>query len=1285
MAAGPIVPNYTSNVASVVRKYRDPSPLLSRELSRSTPDAISAARRYDQQRLERGQRGLTAPQTALGLRAASTGESSIGEPEQGIVGDFVKNVTQFASGLPRLPVALGNEILDLPKAPEQISEGVRTADNPVEALGNIAQAPGARLVPGAFVASQFGTGGPGVQGLADNPLFTALDVLPYASRAARAVPAVKAAEAAVDAAGTGERVGRFSTALRYKAAPRSTPIAPDVNAVRGATVRNALEPSRIGRVMESGGAKLRGTRVGSKVSEAFGAGPMEASQLEARLAAELNDPRYALTDADRALIETRLTASELGQQLDPSRAAQIHRALRFGDDIDGLTTTEARYVDAYKAGVDEVLRQNLDEGRLAEVTFTTPEGRTVTEVVTPQAARRITKARAARDAAQVAVDALESTRGKTTFTPDELTSRVTSIADAPMSAVKKRRVANAYLRSARAQGFDVPDSIPTRATELDSFLRSYRASTPTPRATPQAIRQSLMSLAKTDPMVSRLVGLIDNESFIPAAGLARRIGRRKTFTGGMEWGQISDDLAARGMAQRAGKALEVERPEKMLRLAEKRVATAETGGASGADIPARFSDVAGRKVADILTEQKIPDLQAEGLLTPAEAADAAAAISLGLLDDATIPAALKPVVRQTQREVARTWLDMVDEGLDPTFVHRVSASRVGAPVRVSGRPMAISHVKERVFDYGNTVNDVMVALDHQAMELLTRRGHERFMGEMAERFGRDWDDLARDYSEWAAIAENRNPRLNRRAHLEGLIRRNWRPVDVPAIGDLPPRRVYLPRDIASSIADLNPSTAGVLSKLFDPVMNVFRTALLPLSPRWQVYNFTGGAIMATAEGGLSMWKHLPEALRIARGQGDDLARVRGLPQMAAGKLGREIREGIQFGRKMDLSSKSGRAVAAWEFGTGRMLRRVYDQARKAGGKVIDRSYAANEFVDDTYRIMAYLHGFDKAVTKGMTREAAEAAGVRMARRTLQSWDRMTPIERTVVRSVFPFYSWAKHLLGFVSRFSFDHPWRTSITASLVQAELDDYGTGLPQMFFSLIDITGPAGRLGIEPEGEGERIMLNMSGMNPFRDVASYATFLGFMASPLTGEDASVGDISAVTSQMNPAAQLFLRMVGVDPSEGLPDPYANVSYDPASGGLRMDNPFNPLTDPIQAILPQTKVAFDLAGVNRDYQQLVQANPDAARRRLESSLGFPALFRGNFDPGVETIKTETRRYEDMMRTRSEALRTGNLSLLDRYPALHPLRDQLRDLDRRGELDAVRPDKEDIERRISALNG
>lgn len=1296
MPRPPIVPDRDQSIRSAIRKHTSPDPVLAAEMARSTPGARGALARLDGKRLARGQKAYTQPQSAVGLRAASTGESVVGEPNQSIAGDFVRNLGELAGAIPRLPSAVGKEILALPSAGRKISPAIDKADNPVEAIGNLADVEGLRLLPGSFIASQFGTDRKGVKGLTDDPLFTALDALPFVSKATRGLPQVKAAQRAVDAAGTGERVGVFSTAARYKSTPRTTPVSQRVTTSRGATVRNALEPTLIGRGMEEAGVRMRATRPGSFFAQMFGKNAMDVTQAATRHEASANIANRGQSADMAALLDTRLKSGEMtarGAELgmDATRVAEIYHDMTRGTlDYKELPAHEKQYVDFYRDEVAklESIRKSspYSEERLVEVEFTTPSGKTITDLITEPKARPYLAAQRAHRNASTLADiysraddpAIRSGTALPTITPDDATRLLTELADLPLNAKKRAAAAQSLISTAEASGLVVTGpnlsytprgfvKLPRNAADLAAELRTWRFAPAVMGApvAPRAIRANLMSLGRGDVAAREIAALIDAKDFQAAANLAKKRAdspaRATQLIGGKSWTETHLDLLRAARAQRnVEKFATATNPTKTLSDAQKTLASR-----TRAAMPDRWRDIIADRTADRLLSHELPTLQASGALTAEEAARAAATISDGLADVADLSPAVQKVMDQVKRDVQSTWLQLVDDGLTPEFVHRVPASRAGQQVNITNMKPRVSSVKETVYDWGSSVNDVMVSLDHAAMEMLSRRAHDGFMSQMADTFGRDYTTLLDQYRDWAHIAYAKNPGKTLKNHIEDLISRDWHKVDIPETvvnGELiPPRSTYMPRDVAQTINKLGPTELGAVGKMFDPVMNVFRTALLPLSPRWHVYNATGGMIMTTAEEGFGALRYTREAWDMARGKpgARDLAHL-DVPPMAGGLAGRKLREGAQWGRKSDLTTKSGRAIAAWETGSGQFLRRIWEQAGDGAKNVIDRSYAMNEMVDDMFRSMAFLSGEGKALRGGMTREAAEQAGVVASRRILQSWDRLTPIERSVVRNVFPFYSWAKHLMGFVSRFPFDHPIRTSITASLAQAELEDYGTGLPQMFFTLLDVTGPAGRFGIKPgpDDANSRIMLNVEGINPFRDIGSYATMLGFVASPVTGDDVNIGNVAAITSQMNPVMQTFLRSMGIDPAEGAPDLYQGVSYDPMTGGLRTNVGGNILSDTFQSILPQSRALFDLAGANRDYQQLVQSNPDAAVRRMWTTFGVPATFvPRQFDVEEETIKTEIRRLEDMQRTRATALREGNIGKLGRYDGLHPLRDKL----------------------------
>jgi hypothetical protein len=108
------------------------------------------------------------------------------------------------------------------------------------------------------------------------------------------------------------------------------------------------------------------------------------------------------------------------------------------------------------------------------------------------------------------------------------------------------------------------------------------------------------------------------------------------------------------------------------------------------------------------------------------------------------------------------------------------------------------------------------------------------------------------------------------------------------------------------------------------------------------------------------------------------------------------------------------------------------------------------------------------------------------------------------------------------------------------------------------------------------------------------------------------------------------------------------------------------------IVPQSEVLLNYAGLNSDFNELWRRDPDAARRQIWGNLGLPSgLVRFGMNVPEETIKGEVARWEEMRATRSRALSSGNLGLLDSYPVLSAYREQIERLSETGALDQYQP--------------
>jgi len=601
------------------------------------------------------------------------------------------------------------------------------------------------------------------------------------------------------------------------------------------------------------------------------------------------------------------------------------------------------------------------------------------------------------------------------------------------------------------------------------------------------------------------------------------------------------------------------------------------------------------------------------------------------------------------REAQQTMNDLRAAGHEPVFVHRVrpgAAHSINNPAPLRGldkqRVGNPSQVKERMFDSGAYVHDLGVSLSHQALEWVNRRANTTFLrdflrttpldGETVAPFARSYDDLVRQYAGVGRARQGLNPLTDPLEAIDRRIGKEWvrfdpkgLPDDIRAdLGftknfpeaDLP----YVPRSLMKNLEWLiRPPELG---KLVDAPMAAFRTSVVALSPRAQVNNVIGGFIMLQAQTGPGIWGKFRPALEMMRRvhAGEAIDDMSATFRNTFGSTAREL---------LAMNDE-----ARLQFAAGTKLAELWGQVqdskpRQIGRTVVEKSLGLNAFFDDLYRTTAYLYEYDKNLTKGMSREAAQAAGETLARKTLMSWDSMTPMERTIMRSIFPFYNFAGHLIRYVSRYPGDHPLRAAVMSTIARNELEDLGTGLPQTFLNSFFLG--------HPDEHGHVKTINIGGMNPFRDAASYMTLAGFL------------------SGVNPIFQTVLNLAGVEPSRPGTNLYPNLRYDPETGRLSEAAP-NPLTTLLTNTVPQAGVLTGLLDRSSEMQELFRFDPATGMRFLASTAGVPILWR-DMDVNQEQFKAELRRDEAMQRVLSDALRSGDWTTAAQYEQLRPVLGQV----------------------------
>lgn len=1197
----PIISRLPDTQKALSNKYRENPGLID-----PTSPIANALQALDVQRVNRGQQPMSVRQHTLAALAASTNHAVTQEPDRGIFNDFVRNVRELTSSVPRLPHALYNEARLLPTVPTELSKAMSTPGSPVDRLAAIAHVPGFRMVPGAFIAGNLNNPG----ALWDNPLYTALDLLP-----AKELPLVREQ---IDAAKGSAVAGRIGEAT--------------------APVRDAIRTSRPGQI----------------VSETFGKQARDLAEEQARASREVNDAIHGTKPTDDPLTVAARRAATMHDRypgIDEARRTELTRIMQEDSDvISTLPPHEQAFISEARDITNQLGQYAVGESLLGKVDGEIYDVRTAGKIL--GARRKATIAQdfnAARQAATAGGDV------------DTLLSSMRSVIERDdLKLGAKTKLAEGYAHAIETSGLDASTlfseiratnksrSTANLSSAIDNFLNDTR---PIEARSVEELMDVVKAHAKTDTMAARILDHMKAGRWNEARTLAKRVASRKKFPipGMDEVVDRASILKARDRFLRTTSKFDEARVAKLTKISDT---------ITERNAPARFipklqkmarDEIAADVTARLSTDPNFPEIL-----------QALKEHNYGWLQDKQF---IEPAeFQRINNEIMSGWQDLKASGYDPVFVHHMSEQAVNSlkhPRVVEHLPTPAS-IRTRINDLTPYIGDVSIALPKQALDFLVRRGSDEFITNITQRWGRSANDVLQDYLPAARqIAKSDSEVLE---VAQRLMDREWQSYNHKNIINFGPVRlsqwaeennILLPKTVANNIQRMHTPPGGRVSALMDPIMNVFRTSLLPLSPRWHMYNVLGGGIVTMARTSPLVFKEMRQAWEMAGG----LERLKGKAWEYADDLPEDIPRGSASMPKemqgwLRTAGTKERTMAVFNHAGGQTMRRLFDEVqagkigkvKDAAGHVIERSYDINGLFDDMYRAASYLYGKNKGLRRGLTDEAAERAGIELARKTLQNIDRMTPLERTIIRQVFPFYGWMSHIIKYSLKYPIDHPFRTQVMGAFARNELNDMGDALPYRFLNTFFMG--------HPDKDGNVKGLNLAGMNPFADVSNYFTLAGFMG------------------QTNPVISTLLQSVGVDPGSGGPELYPTLRYDPEQGRLAVKNA-NPLETFINATVPQTRVLDGMFDSSSEFQALLRTNPDAAKRLLISQAGLPVLFR-NVNTPQEAGKAEIAREESQSLVLNEALKSGNYGEANKYPGLQPILAQLQSLDKSGNLTGYRPD-------------
>lgn len=303
---------------------------------------------------------------------------------------------------------------------------------------------------------------------------------------------------------------------------------------------------------------------------------------------------------------------------------------------------------------------------------------------------------------------------------------------------------------------------------------------------------------------------------------------------------------------------------------------------------------------------------------------------------------------------------------------------------------------------------------------------------------------------------------------------------------------FIPREVGEEWADaLRP---GKL-KGYDTVMDYWKAGVLALHPRWYVYNLVGN----TLQYGLMSLGDLGSILDMAKAsRRNDIRR-------ALGQRGRSVHHASlarDQGLPDVLNAGPFRRVTAFGFRINeRMEGFLRDTAMWSATKKEMRLAGRTRRASTPEQVMKALDGID-----------ADSPILREAERTallfLGDYRRFSPMERKVLRRVFPFYSWLRVIGKLTMMLPIKHPVRTSLVSLMAQAVY----AGMPEEDRALERLRNVYDRGAIDLPGG---VSLRTTAANPFATVAPWIEAV----SNMSGTELAQAFVPSASFVIAPAVQ----------------------------------------------------------------------------------------------------------------------------------------------------------------------
>ena len=273
---------------------------------------------------------------------------------------------------------------------------------------------------------------------------------------------------------------------------------------------------------------------------------------------------------------------------------------------------------------------------------------------------------------------------------------------------------------------------------------------------------------------------------------------------------------------------------------------------------------------------------------------------------------------------------------------------------------------------------------------------------------------------------------------------------------------------------------------------------------------------------------------------------------------------------------------------------------------------------------------EKEQVSEMTPQRAHQEGMKAVADVMGELRHMTPLERTVLTRVFPFYGWTKHVLTYVLTYPVDHPVRATFLSQLATQNSADVASGLPTRI-QLLMFLG-------KPDQYGNVSAVDARFMDPLRDTANYASLTGLFQS------------------LNPILSAPLATVDPQIAFGGNELYPNVTYSQLYG-VKEAGPQGNAYNAVEQFVPQVQALDEALNLSGQYGYLKSSNPSAFAQKVAESLNVPFFNVQHINLRQIAATNELDRYSIASNAAYEAASTGDMSYIAGYPATAQLPDPL----------------------------